>query len=152
MLPVARPLTLIWPALEGLAVVRDRHDLALVLLAEETVHRAAFAIYLDRGNSAARLAQALIIARHAEDAAAEAAALTKLDQRGDELDPGTRNPYRVVVGYWAAVYRPLVPVDLSDVAAKRPSCPSTHADLLPLLAIHMLGVAYRKLGCTLNVA
>jgi hypothetical protein len=106
---------------DGLAVVRDRHDLALVLLADETVHRGAFSMSLNRGNSAARLAQALIIARHAADADAEEAVLTKLDQHGDELDSG--NPYREVVGYWAAVYRPLVPVDLSDVAAKKAVLP-----------------------------
>lgn len=104
---------------QALAVVRDRRDLCLLLLDDEPVTRGDIAIPLTEGDSPARLVDAIVLARHLGDAEAEQRALAKLERKGAEEDPDTGNTYRELVAYWGAVYRPLVPVPLDDVAAKK---------------------------------
>ncbi len=98
--------------------IGSRRELAEVLLVDGTMSRDGLAVTQRPVSSAARLVQALVIARRIGDADVERSALAKLEQQGDQMD-SSGNTFRQLVGYYAAVYRPLVPADLADIAAAK---------------------------------
>ncbi len=107
--------------------VRDRHDLGLLLLADTHVHRDSVWFCAPATNEPARLAQAILLARHRGDHELERAAVAKLRRRGEEpVAPRPDYLLRHAVADWAKQYSKATGIDLSDLAAlkrKRPRCP-----------------------------
>ncbi|MEV7680046.1 hypothetical protein AB0O64_16030 [Streptomyces sp. NPDC088341] len=111
----------------SLRFVRDRHDLGLLLLADSHVHRDSVWSFAPTNNEPARLAKAILLARHSGDQDLERAALAKLRNRGEE--PVARRPdgfFRQSVADWAKQYSKATGIDLSDLAMlkrRRPQYP-----------------------------
>ncbi|MDT7847899.1 hypothetical protein [Streptomyces justiciae] len=111
----------------SLGFVRDRHDLGLLLLADAHVHRGSVWSFAPTNNEPARLAKAILLARHSGDQNLERAAVAKLRNRGEE--PVTPRPdylFRQAVADWAKQYSRNTGIDLSDLALlkrKRPQYP-----------------------------
>ncbi|AZQ40047.1 hypothetical protein EJ357_47230 [Streptomyces cyaneochromogenes] len=111
----------------SLCFVRDRHDLGLLLLADAHVHRGSVWSFAPTNNEPARLAQALLLARHSGDQDLERAAVAKLRNRGEEpVAPRPDYLFRHAVADWAKQYSKATGIDLSDLAPlkrKRPRYP-----------------------------
>jgi hypothetical protein len=111
----------------SLRFVRDRHDLGLLLLADAHVHRNGVWSFTPTNNEPARLAQAILLARHAGDQDLERSAVAKLRDRGEE--PVAHRPdyrFRQAVADWAKQYSKATGIDLNDMAKlkrKRPQYP-----------------------------
>jgi hypothetical protein len=111
----------------SLHFVRDRHDLGLLLLADAQVHRGSVWSFAPTNNEPARLAQAILLARHSGDQELERAAVAKLCQRGEEpVAPWPDYLFRQAVADWAKQYSKATGIDLSDLTKlkrKRPQYP-----------------------------
>lgn len=73
-----------------------------------------------------RLAQAILLARHAGDQDLEQAAMAKLRDRGEERVLGPDYLFRTSVADWGRQYSRATGIDLSDLAGlerKRPQYP-----------------------------
>ena len=89
----------------ALRVVADRSDLALLLAANDDVHRGHFSVWLPEANLPARLVQSLIIARDLGDRALEDAVLTRLhDGTSRELPNGRTIDKLYSARQWARDY------------------------------------------------
>lgn len=112
----------------SLRFVRDRHDLGLLLLADAHVHRDRVRSFAPTNNEPARIAQAILLARHSGDQDLERAAVVKLRDRGEEpVAPWPDYLFRQAVADWAKQYSKATGVDLSDLAKlkrKRPEYPA----------------------------
>jgi hypothetical protein len=111
----------------SLGFVRDRHDLGQLLLADDHVHRGDVWAFAPANSEPGRLAQAILLARHAEDQALERVAVAKLRNRGEDLVGPRRDPFRHAVADWARQYSKATGIDLSDLAKlkrKRPEYPN----------------------------
>lgn len=111
----------------SLHFVRDRHDLGLLLLADAHVHRGRVWSFAPTNNEPARIAQAILLARHSGDHDLERAALVKLRDRGEErVARWPDDLFRQAVADWARQYSKATGIDLSDLARlkrKRPEYP-----------------------------
>ncbi|MFD7732559.1 hypothetical protein ACFV6F_19485 [Kitasatospora phosalacinea] len=111
----------------SLEFVRDRHDLGLLLLADAHVHRGGVWSFAPANSEPARVAQAILLARHSGDQDLERSAVAKLRQRGEEpLAPYPDYLFRQSVADWARQYARVTGVDLGDLAMlkrKRPVYP-----------------------------
>ncbi len=110
----------------SLRFILDRHDLGLLLLADAPVHRGQVWSFTPANNEPGRLAQAILLARHAGDQDLEQAAMTKLRDRGEEPVAGPGNLFRMSVADWGRQYSRATGIDLSDLAGlkgKRPQYP-----------------------------
>jgi hypothetical protein len=100
----------------SLDFVRDRHDLGMLLLADDDVHRAGVWYSATVGSPAARLTAAILLARHYGDRELERAAVATLRERGEDVLPRTDDRlFREEVAYWAAMYATSSGVDLGDL-------------------------------------
>ena len=100
-------------ALDSLRFVRDRHDLGQLLLARTHVRRGSVWSFAPDNNEPARLAQALLLARHTGDQPLEEAAIAKLRARGEEPTSGRPNSrFKDTVADWAKRYSKATGVDL----------------------------------------
>ncbi len=102
----------------ALSFVADRRDLGELLLSAVPVHRGAVWAELVPGNEAARLAKALILARHVGDVKLEAAVFSKLNRVGEKdisRIPEKSYLFRQSAADWAKEYATVVAVDLSDL-------------------------------------
>nr|WP_159059506.1 hypothetical protein [Streptomyces antibioticus] len=101
----------------SLGFVHDRHDLGMLLLADAHVHRGGVWSFAPTNNEPARLAQAILMARHSGDQDLERAAVSKLKNRGEEpVAPRPGYLFRQAVADWARQYCTATGVDLSDLA------------------------------------
>lgn len=101
----------------SLDFVRDRHDLGLLLLADAHVHRGEVWSFAPTNNEPARVAQAILLARHSGDQDLERSAVAKLRQRGEEpVAPRPDYLFRRSVADWAKQYAKVTGVDLGDLA------------------------------------
>ncbi|MEV6295025.1 hypothetical protein AB0M41_32410 [Streptomyces sp. NPDC051896] len=111
----------------SLHFVRDRHDLGMLLLADTHVHRDSVWSFAPTNNEPARLAQAILLARHCGDQELERAAVAKLRRRGEgPVAPWPDYLFRQAVADWAKQYSKATGIDLSDLAKlkrKRPEYP-----------------------------
>jgi hypothetical protein len=111
----------------SLGFVRDRRDLGRLFLAETHVRRDGVWAFLPTGTLPARVAEALLLARHAGDRELEAAAVAKLRVHAEDPDPHHPDVrFRHVVAQWAGQYGKASGVDLSDLRGltwKRPVFP-----------------------------
>ena len=111
----------------SLGFVRDRRDLGLLLLTDGHVRRGGVWSFAPANNEPARLAQAVLLARHAGDPVLERAAVAKLRERGeDPVAPWPGCLFRQAVAQWAGQYSKATGIDLGDLARlkrKRPQYP-----------------------------
>ncbi|MGW1169135.1 hypothetical protein [Streptomyces sp. NPDC002550] len=112
----------------SLLFVRDRHDLGLLLLADDHVHRGRVWSFAPTNTEPARIAKAILLARHSGDQDLERAAVVKLRDRGEEpVAPWPDYLFRQAVADWAKQYSKATGIDLSDLARlkrKRPEYPA----------------------------
>ncbi|MFI8829268.1 hypothetical protein [Streptomyces sp. NPDC053431] len=100
----------------SLRFVRDRRDLGRLLLADVPIHRGSVWSVASTISEPARLAQALLLARHAGDQDLEQSALSKLQQKGEELvDPWPNVLFREAVADFAEAYSKATGVYMGDV-------------------------------------
>lgn len=100
----------------SLRFVRDSRDLGLLLLADTHVHRDGVCSFTPANNEPARLAKAVLLARHCGDQDLERMAVAKLRNRGEE--PVVRRPdhlFRQAVAVWSMQYAKATGIDLSDL-------------------------------------
>jgi hypothetical protein len=102
----------------ALGFVRDRHDLGLLLLAATHVHRDGVSSFAPAYSEPARLAKAIVLARHAGDVELERRAVAKLRARGEEpVGRWSGHRFRHTVADWALKYAKATGVDLGDLVA-----------------------------------
>ncbi|ROP55938.1 hypothetical protein [Streptomyces sp. PanSC9] len=111
----------------SLCFVRDSHDLGLLLLADDHVHRDGVWSFTPGNSEPARLATAILLARQCADETLERAAAATLRHRGEEpVAPHPGYLFRHAVADWSRQYAKATGIDLSDLAAlkrKRPQYP-----------------------------
>lgn len=112
--------------LPSVRFVRNRRDFGRLLLADGNVRRGDLSAFTPPQTETARLAKAILLARHAGYNDLERAAIRKLRKRGEERTGGPDDLFRHSVAYCAKDYAKATGVDLSDLQGlrrKRPVYP-----------------------------
>jgi hypothetical protein len=103
----------------ALRFVRDRVDLGWLLLGDGEVWRGEVFANLSLTGAAARVVEAIILARDLGEAELEAAAFAKLEREGKREVMGWPGTFWDEAVYWAKEYAPQVDVELGDLIRSR---------------------------------